>query len=343
MHSGRKYSLSEFVRWTRTDIYWMAALAAVPTVLYQLVDYGPLNFKWLAIPWVPIAMIGTAAAFIVGFRNTQTYARVWEARQIYGAIVNLSRAWGIMVVDFISNSTASAPSAEEIKDLQQQLMYRHIGWLTALRFQLREPRAWENMTQSYNQEYLRTYKIPERESNVAEELSQFISPEECTHLLSKKNRATHLIHLQSQQLTRLKKQGMIDPLDYVEMEKILKELYEQQGKCERIKNFPYPRQFASINLFFIRLFIIMVPFGMLNEFAKLGPAFVWLTIPFSTIVSWVFNAMERVGESTENPFEGSANDVPITAMSRTIEIDLREMLGETELPPALTPVNNILM
>lgn len=343
MHSGKRYTLKEFILWTRSDIYWMAVLAAIPTILYQLVQIGSFNFKWLAVPWVPIAMVGTAAAFIVGFKNTQTYSRLWEARQIYGSIVNLSRAWGVMVVDFIANSKGVDVSGEIINKVRQQLIYRHIGWLTALRFQLREPRAWENMDKSYNREYLQLYTIQEREHDLAQELAPFVAQDDLAYVLSKKNRATHLVHLQSKQLSRLKKDGLIDPLDYVEMEKLLKELYEQQGKCERIKNFPYPRQFASINLFFIRLFIIMVPFGMLNEFAKIGPVFVWLTIPFSVIVSWVFNAMERVGESTENPFEGGANDVPITAMSRTIEIDLRDMLNETDLPPALTPVNNILM
>ena len=137
--------------------------------------------------------------------------------------------------------------------------------------------------------------------------------------------------------------GYIDPLNYVELENLLVNFYEQQGKCERIKNFPYPRQFASINLFFVRLFVFMVPFGMLKEFEKLGDHMVWLTIPFSVLVSWVFSSMEKVGESTENPFEGGSNDVPITSMSRTIEIDLREMLDETDLPPAIQAVNNILM
>ena len=93
---------------------------------------------------------------------------------------------------------------------------------------------------------------------------------------------------------------------------------------------------------FIRLFAALIPFGVLNEFQKLGEHMVWLTIPFSVAVAWVFMAMEKVGESTENPFEGGANDVPITAMSRTIEIDLREMLDEKDIPPALQPVNNIL-
>ncbi len=69
----------------------------------------------------------------------------------------------------------------------------------------------------------------------------------------------------------------------------------------------------------------------------------WLTIPFTALVAWVFMMMERIGESTENPFEGGVNDVPITALTRTIEIDLREMLGESDIPAPLKPVNDLLL
>jgi putative membrane protein len=127
------------------------------------------------------------------------------------------------------------------------------------------------------------------------------------------------------------------------MVNLLADLYDHQGKCERIKNFPYPRQFATLNLFFVWLFVGLVPFGLLQEFAELGPNFAWMTIPASVIVSWVFHTMDKIGESSENPFEGGPNDVPITALSRTIEIDLRELLGEQDIPPALQAVNDILM
>lgn len=327
MHAGRQYSLREFLNWTLNEIYKLFLIAAIPTVLFQLFDW-----HWLAIPWVPIAMIGTAAAFIAGFRNTQTYSRVWEARQIYGSIVNQSRAWGIMVKDFVKDETAHQP-----------LIYRHIAWLTALRFQLRETRIWENTQKRYNIEYKRFYVVPEWQSKLEDELKPYITEKEADYVLQKKNRATHLIKLQSSHLKTLQANGQLDTLYHIEMENMLVNLYEQQGKCERIKNFPYPRQFSSINLFFIRLFTFVVPFGLLNEFQKLGDIYVWLNIPFSLIVTWVFMSLERVGEATENPFEGGANDVPITALSRTIEIDLREMLDETTLPPAITPVNNILM
>lgn len=334
MHAGNRYSLKEFLYWTRRDIYILSIYATILTILFQVV-----GLKWLAIPWVPIAMIGTAAAFLVGFRNTQTYGRLWEARQIYGAIVNTSRSWGMMAKDFVKDNTP----ADKLKEHPRVLIYRHIAWLTAMRFQLREPRAWENMNKPSNKEYSRFFTIDEWVNKLEDSLKPFLSEGEWRYVLSKKNRATHIISLQSKHLKELKEEGLIEPLNYIEMENLLVNLYEQQGKCERIKNFPYPRQFATINQMFVRLFASLIPFGILNEFQKLGHWQVWLTIPFSVIVAWIFMAIEKIGESTENPFEGNANDVPITAMSRTIEIDLREMLDEKDLPSALTPVNKILM
>ena len=102
----------------------------------------------------------------------------------------------------------------------------------------------------------------------------------------------------------------------MELQKLLGELVDCQGKCERIKNFPYPRQFATLNYIFVWLFIALVPFGLLPEFAALGQNFAWLTIPFSALVAWIFHTLDRIGSVSENPFEGSPNDVPITALSR---------------------------
>ena len=127
--------------------------------------------------------------------------------------------------------------------------------------------------------------------------------------------------------------------------------FEHQGKSERIKNFPYPRQYASVNAFFVKLFSFLLPFGLLGEFDQLNNGvtgfmhgnMIWLVIPFSILISWVYTSLEQVGESTSNPFEGSANDVPISQMSLMTEIDMREMLGETELPSVSPPKNNIVL
>ncbi|HEX8329147.1 MAG TPA: bestrophin family ion channel [Hymenobacter sp.] len=335
MHSGHHYSLKEVLFWTRREIAAILVLGLVPTLLYV-----GLGWRWLAMPWVPIALVGTASAFIVGFKNNATYDRLWEARQIWGSVVNVSRAWGVLVRDMVD---PAPPDGSGFADARQQLVHRHLAWLTALRYQLREPRSWETTTQPANVEYSRRFHVAERETALPDELQRYLTPADAAYVLSKKNRATHLLGLQSRQLKVLVDDGALEMFRYFELTRLLTDLYEQQGKCERLKNFPYPRQFATVNLFVARVFVFLVPFGLLQEFDKLGAHFVWLTVPFSALVSWIFLTMERVGESTENPFEGSANDVPITALARTIEIDLRELLDEMEIPAALQPVNNILM
>jgi len=316
----------------------MLILSIVPTVLFYFFDCG-----WLAIPWVPVALLGTATAFISGFKNTQTYNRMWEARQVYGAVINNSRSFGIMIRDFIRTSETG-----QAQLLHREIIYRHFAWLTALRFQLRETKSWENVkTRSYNREYLKYYKVPEWESRLEDELRPFLSEEELGYILSTKNRATQIIALQSAHLKKLNEESKLSDFNYVALENQLKELFDQQGKCERIKNFPYPRQFSSINLYFTNALCLLLPLGFIGEFSKMtekfGENIIWLVIPFSVLLGWVFLVLEQIGESTENPFEGNANDIPITQISRNIEIDLREMLGETDLPPALQSKNNIIL
>ncbi len=326
MHAGRQYTFREVSVWTRRETAVFVAVSALPALLY----FGA-GWRWLVIPWLPIAMIGTAVAFITGFKNNASYSRLWEARQIWGAIVNASRSFALLTLDSIPDPAH-----------QRRLLYRHFAWLTALRYQLREPRSWENMKRRHNTEYARKYRVAEWDGQLQQNLAPLLTSGDLALLSSCKNRATQLLRLQSQDLHALL-QSESSPLRALEFHRQLGALIDAQGRCERIKNFPYPRQYATLNYFFIWLFIILTPFGLIQEFQKLGDNFVWLTIPAGTIVAWVFHTMDKIGESSENPFEGSPNDVPITAMSRTIEIDLREMLGEAEIPPPLTAENHILM
>jgi putative membrane protein len=148
----------------------------------------------------------------------------------------------------------------------------------------------------------------------------------------------------------LKQKGLVWEFSILELENNLEELFTLQGKSERIKNFPYPRQYATIGHYFVWIFILLLPFGVIPEFDKIGDKlmddfplisqyFIWAAIPFSVIVSWIFHTMERIGRAGENPFEGTANDVPISTISRGIEIDLRQMLDENdEMIPKQYPV-----
>lgn len=296
------------------------------------------------MPWLPIALLGTAVAFVIGFKNNASYDRLWEARRIWGAITNFSRAWGIMVRDYVTNQHSKASVSETaLKDIHYTLYKRHFAWLTALRYQLREPKSWEAINLAHNREYRdQFFRVEEQDNKMADAIRPYLSPEEYENVMRKSNKAAQILALQSEHLLKLLEQGFIEDFRHMELEKILVEFYNQQGASERIKNFPYPRQFASLNLWFIKIFVALIPFGMIQEFAKMGDNFVWMTIPFSALSGWIFTTMERIGETSENPFEGSANDVPITTISRNIEIDLMEIL---DIPHQLKPVaaqNNIL-
>jgi putative membrane protein len=138
MHTGKHYSFKEVIFWTRREIYLLLFISAIPNFCYVF-----LKWKWLALPWLPIALLGTAVAFVIGFKNNACYDRMWDARKIWGAIVNGSRSWGILVKDYVTEKHAVASiNAEELTNIHQQLIYRHFAWLTALRYQLREPRTW---------------------------------------------------------------------------------------------------------------------------------------------------------------------------------------------------------
>ncbi len=334
MHTGKSYRIWEFLNWTRRDIYVLIVLGVVPVVAYQI---G--NAKWLGIPWTVVAFLGTATAFIVGFKNVQTYNRTWEARQIWGDIISSSRAWGTMSRNFFDNAEKS-----------KELVYRHLAWLTALRYQLRENRAWE-LTSKANSEYLKYYSIPEMQTPLETELAKYLPDAERKQILATGSKATQIMSLQSKTIKGLFASETIVVAQFLDMQRSIKDFLLLQGRCERIKDFRYPRQYATVHSFFIKLFCFLLPFGLLREFDKLNDSvegvikgnMVWLVIPFSVLISWVYTSLERVGESTENPFQGSANDVPISQMCRTAEIDLREMLGETNLPPPLEPRNNIVL
>lgn len=342
MLTKKRYSLKDIIWWTRHETLIFALIATVPAILFEIV-----GFKWLQLPWTPIAVIGTAVAFVIGFQNNAAYGRIWEARKIWGGIVNTSRTWGMKVKDMVTNEYAKNPvKEEELNRHIKMLTYRHIAWLTALRHAMRIGKPWETFMKEYsNKEWKNKIHIPELESDLKDDLEPYLHEQEKEYVLTKGNKATALLNLQSNHIRTLKEQGFIWEFAFLELENVLEELFTLQGKSERIKNFPYPRQYATIGYFFVWTFIMLLPFAVIPEFAKIGERlsddftligtfFIWASIPFIVIIAWVFHTMERIGRAGENPFEGTVNDVPISTISRGIEIDLRQMLNEdhNEIP-----------
>lgn len=332
------------IKWTGHHIVWLVALMGAFTALYH---YDIIN---ISIPWLPVSVIGTAVAFYVGFKNNQAYDRMWEARKIWGGIINDSRTWGMMVDGFITNQfTPEKVADNKIHDIKQRLIYRHIAWLYAHRSQLLVPTPWEHISQDGHigktaERYQSKFGIGLIDDDATRsELKQFLSSDEHDELVAKVNTATQIINQQSRDLKDLREQDLIDDFRHMEMTNLLKSFYTLQGKNERIKKFPLPRQYANMSRIFVAIFIILLPLSMIPELSKMGDLGMWLSAPITALVGWVYVIMEVVGDYSENPFQGMANDIPMLSLCRVIEIDLREMLGETDLPPSIKAVNGILM
>ncbi len=332
----------DMARWTRYETFLFFAIITVVVGLYYFFE-----LSWLKIPWTPVALIGTAVAFVIGFQNNSAYGRIWEARKIWGGIVNTSRTFGMFLQDMVTNEHASVKlSKEELHDEIKTFTYRHIAWMTALRHAMRISQPWETVVyEKTNKEWSKMVHPPEWNSTVEEDLKPYLSEKDLEYVDGKNNKQTALLYLQSHHLRRLKENGTVWEFSFLQLEGVLEELFALQGKSERIKNFPYPRHFATLNHYFMWIFVLILPLSIVPQFAELGQEmstnhpivgdlFLCLSIPFYVAVAWVFHTMERIGRTGENPFEGSANDVPISTMARGIEIDLRQNLGESndEIP-----------
>jgi len=175
-----------------------------------------------------------------------------------------------------------------------------------------------------------------------QEIVRYLSAQEVDWIKTKRNSATQLLDRQSQHIGQLRAKGLVDSIQHVQLQNLISSFYDEQGKSERIKNTPFPRQYATTSTLFIFIFMTLLPFGLLPQFVDLGEKYMFLLIPFNLIVSWVFMFMEYVGDVSENPFEGLLNDTPIQTIVRSIEIDLKDMLGEDDLPERTKPFSGAL-
>ena len=319
-------------RWSRKPflVGWLYAMFAVLVHIFMHYNYGAEIY----LPWQPVSVLGIAVAFYLGFKNSASYDRTWEARKIWGAIVNNSRSFTASITAFVKGQDAAI--------IHKEFIYRHVAWLTALRYQLRLARNWEHVEDRLNYLFSPTV-CKEYFDGFENSVQGFISHDELEFIKSKSNMATHLLHKQVKRLEELHAQGMIDGFKLLEIKQLLNSFYDEQGKCERIKNFPFPRQYASTTLWITWIFAILLPWSMLNIISDLPIHYIWLNIPLTALIIWVFFLMERIGDYSENPFEGSYNDVPITSIARGIEIDIREMIGDDNIPGPIVPEKGFLL
>jgi putative membrane protein len=267
-----------------------------------------VKWDWLALPHIPLALFGSAIGLIVAFRNNSSYGRWWEARTLWGGIVNNSRSWTRQVL------TAIAPQKEAdreaVRAMQTRMIYLQIAWVHALRQQLRvQP--------------------------VLDDLHGLLPEADLVLLKEQKNVPLTLQIWQGDLVRQALEKDWIDSLQWSALDATLNDLADLQGGSERIKNTPMPKQYDFFPQLFTKMYCLLLPLGLVQNMG-------WYTPLGSTLVGFIFLALDKIGRDLEDPFDNTIYDIPLSAMSRTIEINLRQSLGERSLPEPLQPVQGVL-
>lgn len=330
MYTKRNYSIFMTFRWSmKPFIFGVIYSAAIGAV-----HYSPYLDVDISLPWQPISIIGIAVAFYLGFKNNSSYDRTWEARKIWGGIVNNSRSFGAAVLSFVKG--------EQQDIIRKELVYRHIAWMTALRYQLRLSKEWEHVEDRVKGKF--APDISEKYiANLEKELAYYLDENELEACINQTNTATQILKNQSQRLQELREQKYFEDFRHMEFFHLLRTFYDDQGKSERIKNFPFPRQYASTAIWLNFAFCMFLPFSMLDFFPGVQVWLFYVGPLMSGLLIWIYFLMEKIGDYSENPFEGTYNDVPITAIARGIEIDMREMLNDDSVPKPIKSENGFLL
>lgn len=278
-------------------------LILVCTIVYFTDIY--LFKDYIEVPSLVPTILGPALAFFIGFNNNQAYDRWWEARKIWGALVNDSRSWARQMIHYTSANTAE--EINELRKLRRRTIYRHIAFLYALKENLRD--SSEN-----------SYK-------------KFLKPKEYEQVNSASNVHNAILNEQSNDLEFMSKRGWIDGFRFIEMNKTLTRFCDQMGMSERIKNTVFP----STYIFYTRVFIWFLIVSM--TFVATDLVNFW-SIPIGVFVGYVFLVTHKVGLTILNPFAPTPSGISLDQIARTIEINLLETLGEKEIPKPIQPINN---
>ncbi|MCP1385324.1 bestrophin family protein [Runella salmonicolor] len=285
----------------------------VSIIIWLLHKYGAIE---VVLPFSVAAILGSALAIFIAFRNQSAYARWWEGRTIWGGIINNSRIFARQVIANADNATALGKiSQEAAQAYKKEMVHRQIAFAHALRLHLRRQTQWS-------------------------ELQHLLSPAEFESFLKAQNKPNILLNTQGIRLREGMRTGALDIVDNFTMEPNLATFNNWQGACERIKNTPLPRNYHYFTRLFLYTFIFVLPICLVSDLKKMEVDY--MVAPVSFILCFVFSVMNRVGEINEAPFENGIQDIPMTALCNTIERDLKEQLGETDLPVKLEPVKGFL-
>jgi putative membrane protein len=262
------------------------------------ITYFVLPFK---APSLPLTLFGSALALFLGFRSNSAYQRWWEARGLWGLMINASRNLARQARNYLP---------EDAVDLKRSIVLRQIAYVNALRCQLRR--------QSPDDEVLR-----------------FLSRGEADFALARTNVANGIVDGTGRRINIAREKGWLDTIQQTSMESVLIDIANAQGGMERLKNTPLPSQYRFFPTLFTHMLCILLPIGLVETLGFATPL-------GSTIAGLMFLAVLAIGDDLVDPFANTPHDVPLTAMCRTIEIDLLQAIGDEAPPPMTADAGGVL-
>jgi putative membrane protein len=266
-------------------------------------------YRWkVTLTTVPFSLIGLALAIFLGFRNSAAYDRYWEGRRLWGDLVHRSRTFARQVQTLLRLEAPLPPLAPHDRDDPRRLLIlRTIAFSSCLRHQLRG-------------------------SDAAADLERLLPAEEARVCAAARRPVDWLLRRNGEALGTLLRAGRLDAPIAAELDRTLSGMTAVAAGCERIRNTPMPFPYTLLLHRTAWLYCFLLPFGLVDTVGFMTPFVV-------AIVAYTFFGLDALGDEIEEPFGTAENHLPLDALCRELEINLREALGETELPPPLLPVD----
>jgi len=255
-------------------------------------------------PPLPMPLFGAALTLFLGFRTNAAYARWWEARGLWGSLINSSRSLARITVT-LTRSKDEAALALRDSVIRHQITFAHV-----LRCQLRG-------------------------QDPQEDVLRILGEKEIPHVMERTNRPNALLEDVSTAYGQALDDGIITEIQQTMVESTLTDIANAQGGMERIKNTPLPSGFRAFPSLATAIFCLFLPMELVQDIG-------WLTPVVSTLIGMIFVSALRIAEDLSDPFANDVHDVPLLAMCRTIEIDLLQTIDGKDVPGPLKAIDGVL-
>ena len=283
----------------------VVTLIAFGVTAYHLMGFGD---GVLDLHIAPFSLVGLALGIFLGFRNNTAYDRYWEGRKLWGSLVNTSRSFSRMSLNVITDHATghSEPNPGAMKQLQTELVHRTIAYVHSLRLHLRQ------------------------QTDDLSELQPLLGQREVTEIGQQLNVPAAILQRTSARIKEVRKRGWLSDYHLPLLEEQLTSFTDIQGGCERIKNTPIPYAYTILIHRIVAVYCFGLPFGVVSTT-------LWATPIVVCLIAYAFFGLDAVGDEIEDPFGEEVNDLPLCQLSTMIEINLREALGEADVPAPLLP------